>query len=158
MICPNQPVILSLGLMKLGPTSAWSILPSTRWPLLWSPEQRPQGPAPTTCLQVLLPMVVPRMHPLPCFLPPSLYIMSLYASYLAHTHMPTLTELPSSPPGQGSLSSHFGSSGLEPTTKGPNTCFCKPTTGSSIYHPGKRISFFKKNFLCESPPMYLRPH
>lgn len=93
-------------------------------------------PAPTTCPQVLLPMVVPRMHPLPCFLPPSLYIMSLYASYLAHTHMHTLTELPSSPLGQGSLTSHLGSSGLEPITEGPNTCFCKAMTGSSIYNPG----------------------
>ena len=88
----------------------------------------------------------PKDAPSALFPSPSLYIMSLYAGYLAHTHMHTLTELPSSPPGQGSLSSHFGSSGLEPTTKGPNTCFCKATTGSSIYHPGKRISFLKKTF------------
>lgn len=129
---------------------AWSHLclehPSlhTLAPSLVPREATSEGPAPTTCPEALLPMAVPRIHPLPCLLPPSLYIMSLYASYLTHTH--TLTELPSSPPGQGSLTSHSGSSGLEPITEGPNTCFCKAMTGSSIYHPGKRISFLKKTF------------
>lgn len=53
-----------------------------------------EGPVLTTCPQVLLPMVVPRMRPLPRFLPPSSYIVSLYASFLAHTHMHTSTEPP----------------------------------------------------------------
>lgn len=98
-----------------------------------------EGPVPTTCPQVLLPTVVLKDVPSARFLPSITAYHELICELPRHDLLMHTFNRSPHPRGRGA-SLHSVSSALEPTTEGPNARFFKAMTGSSIYHPGKRIS------------------